>query len=68
MKRTQIKDALRNIRKLQISFWSIVVIAALGVTIFPGVDYAAAALREVGSPLSSASKRKNSISGPTLKV
>ena len=46
MKRTQIKDALRNIRKLQISFWSIVVIAALGVTIFLGVDYAAAALRK----------------------
>jgi len=38
MKRTQIKDALRNIRKLQISFWSIVVIAALDVTIFLGVD------------------------------
>ena len=49
MKRTQIKDALRNIWKQKISFLSIVVIAALGVTMFLGIDYAATAIRKTGS-------------------
>ena len=49
MKRTQIKDALRNIWKQKISFLSIAVIAALGVTMFLGIDYAATAIRKTGS-------------------
>lgn len=44
MKRTQLKDALRNIRKQIVSFLSIVVIAALGVTMFLGIDYSASAI------------------------
>lgn len=49
MKRTQLKDALRNIWKQKISYLSIVVIAALGVTMFLGIDYSASAIRKVGS-------------------
>ena len=49
MKRTQFKDALRNIWKQKISFLSIVVIAALGVTIFLGIDYSANAVRKNGT-------------------
>lgn len=49
MKRTQLKDALRNIWKQKISFLSIVVIAALGVTIFLGIDYSADAIRKNGT-------------------
>ncbi len=49
MKKTQILDALRNIKKQIISFLSIVVIALLGVTMFLGIDYAAAAIRKNGS-------------------
>ena len=46
MKRTQWKDALR---KQKISFLSIVVIAALGVTIFLGIDFSADAIRKNGT-------------------
>ena len=49
MKRTQLKDALRNIRKQVVSYLSIVVIAALGVTMFLGIDYSASAIRKIGS-------------------
>ncbi|MBQ6235614.1 MAG: FtsX-like permease family protein [Clostridia bacterium] len=44
MKRTQLKDALRNIWKQKVSFLSIVVIAALGVTMFLGIDFSASAI------------------------
>ena len=44
MKRTQFKDALRNIKKQIVSFLSIVVIAALGVTMFLGIDFSASAI------------------------
>ena len=49
MKKTQIKDALRNIWKQKVSYLSIVVIAMLGVTIFLGIDYASEALRINGT-------------------
>ena len=49
MKKTQFKDALRNIGKRKISFLSIVVIAALGVTLFLGIDYAAETIRNNGT-------------------
>lgn len=44
MKRTQLKDALRNIWKQKVSFLSIVVIAMLGVTMFLGIDFTASAI------------------------
>ena len=49
MKKTQFKDALRNIWKQKVSYLSIVVIALLGVTTFLGIGYSAAALRENAS-------------------
>lgn len=49
MKRTQRKDAWRNIRKQKISFLSIVVIAALGVTMFLGIDFSASAIKKNAS-------------------
>lgn len=49
MKRTQLKDALRNIWKQKVSYISIVVIAFLGVTSFLGISYSAAALKRNGS-------------------
>ena len=49
MKRTQLKDALRNIRKQKVSYLSIIVIALLGVTTFLGIGYSAAALRKNAS-------------------
>ena len=49
MKRTQLLDALRNIWKQKISFLSIVVIAALGVTMFLGIDFSASAIRKNAS-------------------
>lgn len=49
MKRTQIIDALRNIRKQLVSFLSITVIAALGVTIFLGLDFSASAIERNAS-------------------
>ena len=49
MKRTQLKDAVRNIRKQIVSFLSIAVIAALGVTMFLGINYSAEAMNRNGS-------------------
>ena len=49
MKKTQIKDNLRNIRKQKVSFISIIVIAMLGVAIFLGLDYSAAGMTRNGS-------------------
>ena len=50
-KRTQFKDALRNIRKQRVSYISIIVIAFLGVTTFLGVDYSSFALKKNGSDM-----------------
>jgi hypothetical protein len=49
VKKTQIKDALRNIWKQKVSFLSIIVIALLGVTTFLGIGYSADALRKNAS-------------------
>ena len=49
MKKTQLKDALRNIWKQKVSFLSIIVIALLGVTAFLGIGYSASALRKNAS-------------------
>ena len=49
MKRTQRKDAWRNIWKQKVSFLSIVVIALLGVTMFLGMNYGAAAIDRNGT-------------------
>ncbi len=49
MKKTQIKDTLRNIGRQSVSFISVIVIALLGVAIFLGLDYSAAALARNGS-------------------
>ena len=45
MKRTQRKDALRNIGKQKVSYLSIMIIAMMGVTAFLGICYAAAAMK-----------------------
>ena len=44
MKKTQRKDALRNISKQFVSYISIVAISMLAVTVFLGINYAADAL------------------------
>lgn len=49
MKRTQLKDALRNIWKQKVSFLSVIVIAFLGVATFLGINYSDGALRKNGS-------------------
>ena len=49
MKKTQLKDALRNIWKQKVSYLSIIVIAFLGVTTFLGINYSDGALRKNGS-------------------
>ena len=49
MKRTQRKDAWRNIWEQKVSFLSIVVIALLGVTMFLGMNYGAAAIDRNGT-------------------
>ena len=49
MKKTQLKDALRNIWKQKVSYFSIIVIAFLGVTTFLGINYSDGALRRNGS-------------------
>ena len=48
MKKTQLKDTIRNIRKEAISYLSIVIIALLAVTSFLGIHFASAALRGAG--------------------
>lgn len=49
MKRTQFKDALRNIWKQRVAYLSVIVIALLGVTTFLGVNYAYEALKKNSS-------------------
>ncbi len=49
MKKTQLKDTLRNINKQKVSYLSVIVIAILGVSIFLGLAFSAAALRRNGS-------------------
>ena len=49
MKRTQRKDAWRNIRKQGVSFASIIVIALLGVAAFLSISYSAEAMKVNGS-------------------
>lgn len=49
MKRTQRKDAWRNIRKQGVSFASIIVIALLGVAAFLSISFSAEAMKVNGS-------------------
>ena len=49
MKRTQLKDSLRNIWKQKVSYLSVIVIAFLGVATFLGISFSDAALRRNGS-------------------
>ncbi len=49
MKKTQIKDALRNISKQKVSYISIILISFLAVTCFTGVSSASKALADGGS-------------------
>ncbi|MBR5343267.1 MAG: FtsX-like permease family protein [Oscillospiraceae bacterium] len=49
MKRTQLKDLLRNIARNKVSFISIIVIAVLGVSIFLGLNYSSVILTRNGS-------------------
>ena len=49
MKRTQLKEALRNIWKQKVSYLSVIVIAFLGVATFLGINYSDGALRKNGS-------------------
>ena len=49
MKKTQIKDIWRNIRKQKVSFISVIVIAMLGVAVYLGLDYSAAGMTRNGS-------------------
>ena len=51
MKRTQLKDALRNIWKQKVSYLSVIVIAFLGVATFLGINYSDGALRKNGSTM-----------------
>ena len=51
MKRTQLKDALRNIWKQKVSYLSVIVIAFLGVATFLGMNYSDGALRINGSSM-----------------
>ena len=47
MKKTQLKDALRNITTQRVSFLSVVVIAMLAVMTYLGIAYAADAAQEL---------------------
>ena len=51
MKKTQFKDALRNIAKQKVSYLSIIVIAMIGVTTYLGIDYTVKAMHRNGSNL-----------------
>ena len=44
MKKTQLKDAVRNIIRQKVTYLSIIVIALLGVTAFLGIDFASIAM------------------------
>ena len=45
MKKTQIKDAVRNIKKQIVSYLSIIFISMLAVLTYLGINYAAAAIK-----------------------
>ncbi len=49
MKKTQIKDGLRNIWKQKVSFLSVIIITMIGVAAFLGIDYTAASLYNNGT-------------------
>ena len=49
MKKTQRKDAIRNIKKQIVSYVSIIMITALAVLTYLGIHYAAAALAGNGA-------------------
>lgn len=49
MKRTQWKDAVRNILKRKVSYLSICIICALGVATYLGITYSGEALKESGN-------------------
>lgn len=51
MKKTQCKDFLRNIKKQIVSFLSILIISAIGVTTFLGIDFTASSMRKNGSEI-----------------
>ena len=59
MKKTQIKDTVRNIRKQLVSFFSIIVIALLGVSIFLGLDYSSVHIRKNASDYFGAQKMRD---------
>ena len=51
MKRTQIKDAVRNIKKRWVSFLSVIVIALLGTSIYLSIGFAGGAIFRNGSEM-----------------
>ena len=51
MKKTQLKDAIRNIRKQKVSYISIILISFLAVTCYLGVSFASRALAMGGTAL-----------------
>ncbi len=51
MKKTQFTDCLRNIRKMKISFVSIILIAIMGITAYLGIGYTSSALRKNASDI-----------------
>ena len=59
MKRTQFKDALRNIWKQLVSYLSVIVIAFLGVATFLGINYSDGALRINGSTMYNAANYRD---------
>ena len=59
MKRTQLKDALRNIWKQKVSYLSVIVIAFLGAATFLGINYSDGALRINGSTMYNAANYRD---------
>ncbi|MBQ7671012.1 MAG: FtsX-like permease family protein [Clostridia bacterium] len=51
MKKTQIKDAIRNVKRQWVSFVSVIVIAMLGVTAYLGMEFTARSMRLNGSDM-----------------
>ncbi|MBQ7266516.1 MAG: FtsX-like permease family protein [Firmicutes bacterium] len=49
MKKTQRKDAIRNIIKQKVSFFSVLLVIMLGTTSYLGINYASAALKSAGN-------------------
>ena len=48
MKKTQVKDAARNVKKNLLSWVSVVFIAAMAASAFLGISYSAASMRNAG--------------------